>query len=220
MALLGCVALALACTRNQPDPETPPETPPVHVEAEPSEQPPPVEAVERYPNELPGYEFFATASWRELVPLESTLADVRRVLGEPTDARDIAHYVKPYPGDDAAEQPVLTYDISPEWQLLVYLVKTNMSVRDKYPDHVQDKLLSLDLVPKHEHQFTGSFSERWTVKKVRAADAGWLEYSDGSGLVYQVYTSKTPHGGDEPGDLNRISYGPSDAQLQALGVEK
>lgn len=180
-----------------------------------------VEAPPRYPGELKGYEFFATARWRELMPLESTLADVRRVLGEPSSARDLAHYSEPYPGDDAAIQPVLTYkDIAPGWDLLVYLVRSDLSVNRHYPANVQDRLLSLDLVPRPKRPFTGEFSERWSSKEVVAADAGWLAWSDGSGLVYKVYTTRTPHGGAGHGNLNRISYGPSDAQLQALGVRK
>lgn len=38
----------------------------------------------------------------------------------------------------------------------------------------------------------------------------WDEFGDGSGLVYQVYTTRTRDGDNQPGDLNRIVYGPSD----------
>jgi hypothetical protein len=43
---------------------------------------------------------------------------------------------------------------------------------------------------------------------VSAADAAWDEFSDGTGLRYEIYTSKPQYGGEQKGDLNRISYGP------------
>jgi len=52
---------------------------------------------DRYPNELPGYRFYATASWKSLEPLISTAADVRRVLGKPTNEVDLSQYFAPYP---------------------------------------------------------------------------------------------------------------------------
>lgn len=214
-APLLLLLLSLACTHTSApsqDSEAAAGTP-VVVESEPSEQPPPADRPPRYPNELPGFEFHASAAWRELVPLVSTLADVRRVLGDPSDVRDIAHYSAPYPGDDAAVQPVLTYDISPQWDLLVYLVRSDLSVNDRFPPHLQDKLLSLELVPDHDLPFsTEPFAhERWRSSEVMAADAGWTTYEDGSGLAYQVY------GGQ--GGLNRIVYGASDVELAARGVK-
>lgn len=215
------VSSLLACkpTGSAPDEVVSPTA--VIVEPDPEPQPPAVEPPPRYPGELPGYQLHADARWRDLIPLESTLADVREVLGEPDEARDLANYVKPYPGDHAAIQPVLRYELSDEWSLLVYLVKSDLSVSHDYPAQVQDKLLSLDLIPKSPRSFADvEFPARWTRRKVVAADAGWFEYSDGSGLRYQIYTSDTPHGDDGIGDLNRISYGPSDAQLDALGVKR
>jgi len=44
-----------------------------------------------YPHELEGYRFYQTARWRELKPLVSTLADVRRIMGEPKEQTDIGH---------------------------------------------------------------------------------------------------------------------------------
>jgi hypothetical protein len=207
--------LGLACTHaSTPAKDTASGTgaAPVHVEAEPREQPPPADRPLRYPNELPGFEFHASAAWRELVPLESTLADVRRVLGPPSDERDIAAYTAPYPGDDAAAQPVLTYDVSPQWDLLVYLVRSNLSVNDRYPTALQDKLLSLELVPDHDLPFSTDAlaHERWRSREVMAADAGWTTYEDGTGLAYEVY---------DGGELNRIIYGASDAEAAAKGVK-
>lgn len=207
--IASLVLLASTCTRESSTTPTTSGSAPVIVEAEPSDQPPPAEGPPRYPNELSGYALHSSGAWRELVPLESTLADVRRVLGEPSDAHDIANYVAPYPGDAAAVQPVLSYDISKEWDLLVYLVRSDLSVSGDFPAGVQDKLLSLDFVPDHDLPFPAEFSPVWRSKKVMAADAGWTTWADGSGLEYQIY-------GD--GRLNRISYGPSDAQLTTLGM--
>ncbi len=205
------VPLALACTHATAPTSTSGAATPVVVESEPTEQPLPPEPSRRFPHELPDYQLYDTGPWRELVPLEATLADVRRVLGEPDDQRDIANYGAPYPGDDGALQPVLTYDISPQWDLLVYLVRSNLSVNADYPPSVQDKLLSLEFVPDDDHPFeaTPLQHERWRSRGVLAADAGWSTYEDGSGLAYEIY---------DDGRLNRIVYGPSDAQRSALGM--
>jgi len=174
----------------------------------------------RYHNELPGYQFYANAPWKSLIPLESSIADVRRVLGSPTTAKDIANYSAPYPGDDKAEQPVWTYDLNENWQILVYFVKTGYFERRKFPKRLYKRLYSIDYVPKGNIRFDksrlpASFQKKHTI----AADAAWDEYSDGSGLVYQVYTTKTPYGGKYPGDLNRIKYGPSDDQVQSHSMK-
>jgi hypothetical protein len=201
---LAPIFALFACTPTDAPPESPTSSdPPIVVESEP----PPAPA--RYPNELPGFVFHATAAWSLLVPLESTLADVRRELGDPTEARDLDQYMKPYPGDDAAIQPVLVYDISSEWNLLVYLVRSDLSVRDKYPAEVHDKLLSIELVPDQDLPFSTEFSPAWRSREVMAADAGWTTWADGSGLEYQIYRN---------GNLNRIVYGPSDEQKIALGM--
>jgi hypothetical protein len=201
---LAPIFALLGCTVSPAPPQTSTSTsnPPLVVESEPPAPP------ARYPNELPGFRFYVTSAWSQLVPLESTLADVRRVLGEPSDARDLDRYVAPYPGDDAAIQPVLTYDISNEWNLLVYLVRSDLSVRDDYPAEVHDKLLSIDLVPDRDLPFAVEFSSDWRSRKVLAA-ASWTTWADGSGLEYQVYGN---------GNLNRIVYGPSDEQKVALGM--
>jgi len=143
-----------------------------------------------------------------LRPLVSTSADVRRALGTPTDESDIAHYGEPYPGDDEAVAPVLTFDGGPDWEILVYLVKSDARARESLSESVRDLLLSIDLLPKHRRPFANvAFPAPFRKKYVVAADAAWDEYSDGSGLLYQVYTTRTPYGDEEPGDLNRISYG-------------
>ena len=58
-----------------------------------------------------------------------------------------------------------------------------------------------------------TFPPTFHKQHVDAADAGWYEYADGSGLAYEVYTTRTPYGETLPGDLNRVIYGPSVEQI-------
>src|SRR5262245_24647322 len=106
-----------------------------------------------YPNELTGFKVCGEAPWRALHPLVSTSADVRRVLGTPSDESDIARYGKPYPGDDRALAPVLTFDGGPDWEILVYFVKSDARARESLSESVSDRLLSIDLLPKHPRSF-------------------------------------------------------------------
>jgi hypothetical protein len=55
------------------------------------------------------------------------------------------------------------------------------------------------------------FPQIFTKRNVKAVDAAWDEYRDGTGLRYEVYTTKTVYGGEVPGDLNRVSYGPPES---------
>ena len=57
----------------------------------------------RYPTELPGFKFHATAKWKELIPLQSDFNDVRKVLGDPTNFDEAAGYF--YLQDDVENQP-------------------------------------------------------------------------------------------------------------------
>lgn len=168
----------------------------------------------RYPNEVAGYRFYQAAPWRKLLPLTSTMADVRSVLGKPSSEKDIADYMAPYPGDEKAVQPVWTYDLNDDWEIIVYFVKSSVPQRRVFDESLYDTLFSIDYIPKRPDQFDlsklpPSFLRNHTV----AADAAWDEYTDGSGLVYEIYTSKTQFGGHVPGDLNRIRYGPPSAQI-------
>lgn len=163
----------------------------------------------RYPNEATGYVFYPSATWRTLTPLKSTMAEVRKVLGAPTNAKDLADYNAPYPGDEKAVQPVWTYDLNDKWKMLVYFVKSKVPKRRLFDRSLYDTLLSIEYISKQPIPFDLSklpsvFVRSHTV----AADAAWNEYADGSGLVYEVYTCKTPYGGHVAGDLNRITYGP------------
>jgi len=155
-----------------------------------------------YPNELSGYRFYETAKWRSLTPSRSTIGDVRKVLGDPDDATDLAHPVAPYPGDANVARVVFTYSqLMPNWDVLIYLAKS-CSASERVG------LCSVDLVPHKRIPFLHmTFSAAFTKKHIDAVDAAWDEYGDGSGLRYEVYTTKTPYGRELPGDLNRISYG-------------
>lgn len=164
----------------------------------------------RYPNELPGYAFYSRAQWRALKPLVSTIDDVRKIMGKPYGASDNASYSEAYPGDALVRQPVFTYRLGPDWEMLVYFVS---SCPRKVPRDVPpNRVCSFDLIPrKHvsfrKIEFPGVFAKQHII----AVDAQWDEYSDGTGLRYEVYTTKTPYGGNGPGDLNRISYGPPES---------
>ena len=161
----------------------------------------------RYPNEVPGFRFYVNAMWDRLTPLGSSMKDVRQVLGNPDEVRDVSAYTEPYPGDEKASEPVFTYKFSGDWELLVYFARYCFhEVPEGTP---ADKLCSLDLVPRKRIVFDVSRLPNTFVKThIEAVDAGWDEYSDGTGLRYEVYTTHTQYGSEKPGDLNRISYGP------------
>lgn len=163
----------------------------------------------RYQNEAPGYQFYAKASWKSLVPLQSNMADVRRTMGNPSTEKDIADYDAPYPGDKTAKQPVWTYDVDDKWQAIVYFVRSNVLTQREFPPDSFDLLYSIDYLPKEPIRFdVGALPSTFHKSHTVAADAAWNSYTDGNGLIYNVYTSKTPFGRHVPGDLNRIVYGP------------
>jgi hypothetical protein len=171
------------------------------------------EGNQRYKAELPGYKFYQNSAWRSLIPFASTMADVRRLLGRPTRVEDIAHYGIDYPGDAAAKQPVFTYSWNDKWDILIYFVKSGYFERLKFPPSVYDRLYSIDLVAKKPVHFSDSFPAKFKLEHVMAADAAWDEYADESGLRYEIYTSRTPYGERKSGDINRIRYGPTDAEV-------
>jgi hypothetical protein len=168
----------------------------------------------KFPNELPRFKFYQESKWKSLVPLVSTMADVRSVMGKPLEANDLSQFTKPYPGDAAAKEPVFTYNYNNDWQILVYFVKYCFCGAPHLPHALGDRLCSIDLIPKKRMSFEGvKFSTLFKKTHIIAADAAWNEYADGSGLFYEVYTTRTPYGNERPGDLNRISYGPSVGEL-------
>jgi hypothetical protein len=164
-----------------------------------------------YPNEAPGYRFRAKARWRTLVPLRSTMKDVRRVLGRPAEATDLALPGDRYPGDDRAIQPVWTYPLDARWELLVYFVKSSVLEAERCPRRVRDRLYSIDVLPKGKHTFDPTKLPRAFRKQTVVSEAFEDDYLDGSGLVYSV---RRPRG--KPALLDRVSYGPSRKTLQEL----
>jgi len=88
-----------------------------------------VAAPSRYPNELEGFKFQATAKWGTLVPLQSTIAEVRSILGEPRKATDLNDYFSPYPGDDRAIAPLFEYSWRANWDVYIYFVRRDVAGR-------------------------------------------------------------------------------------------
>ena len=163
--------------------------------------------LDRYPNELPKFRFYQSSSWRSLKPFASSMKDVREVLGEPQEASDVSQFTAPYPGDAEANKPVFTYKINDGWEALVYFCKYCFHSRPK--DIPGDRLCSIDLIPTRRISFKSvRFPPVFKRRHIQAVDAAWDEYSDGTGLRYEVYTTHTPYGRQKPGDLDRISYGP------------
>lgn len=166
----------------------------------------------RYPNELQDYEFYRTAKWNSLEPLVSTMDNVRKVMGRPDEANDNAAYTRPYPGDAAAQEPVFRYRLSRQWDVLFYFATS--CPWKLHPDVPRNRLCSIDLIPRKRVSFRAvHFSPVFAKRHVTAVDAAWDEYSDGTGLRYEIYTTKPPYGVEIPGDLDRISYGPGDSEL-------
>ena len=156
-----------------------------------------------YPNELPGYRFYQNAKWRKLNSANSTIADVRELLGRPDIATDLADAAGPYPGDEHVTDVVFTYRrLMHGWDVLIYLRNSCG------PSAETPRLCNVDLLPRKPIPFAKvKFPADFTEKHVTAVDAAWDEYGDGFGLRYEVYSTKTPYGKELPGDLNRISYG-------------
>lgn len=162
-------------------------------------------------SELPGLELRAGSRWAALEPLESTMADVRRVMGPPNEERDLARYSANYPGDDVALQPLYRYSLDPEWDALVYFVKTSSERRARFPASLQDRLFSIDLIPREERSFDiRRIPTSFIRTHVDAADGAWDEFADGSGLVYAIASRDPP----KLRIVDRVSYGPSDAALR------
>jgi hypothetical protein len=90
-----------------------------------------------YPNELPGYRFYETAKWRNLRPSSPTIVDVRKLLGNPDIATDLAHPVAPYPGD--ANVTGVSSRPSPE----LFSVDTGSPIREIKGWQEQDRVIQV-----------------------------------------------------------------------------
>ena len=144
-----------------------------------------------YPNELEGFALYAKYC-SGLEPMKSTVADVKKVLGNPVD--------------DKSGRLLLWFE-KEGWKILVYIYPDN----GEYPSYLAGKVVqSVDFISAKPVSFaTIEFPTAFNKADIRAADATWDEYCDAHGLVYQVYTSKTRYGDTGPGDLNRVSYRPA-----------
>lgn len=158
-------------------------------------------------HELLGYRIYGVSKLRAVAPLGSTMADVRRVLGEPDQARDMSRPTQPYPGDGSARQPVLTYRFGPDWEMLAYSTKWCSYAYPPMP--VGDRLCSVELIPRSPRSLSAVvFPPAFQRRHVATADGAWDEYSTDSGLRYEVYTTSAQNRLQRPGDLRRIVYGP------------
>jgi hypothetical protein len=174
----------------------------------------------RYSNELPQLQFYEKAKWKALTPLVSPISDVKRVLGQPKEATDIARYFDPYPGDDKAVTPLFIYALDADWEIFVYLGK-DCGYRSNSAAFPENRLCTIELLPKKHLSFRDrSFPAVFVKRHVSAADAAWDEYRDSEGLAYYVYTTRTPYGGNVPGNLQRIVYGPSDEELKRFNMTR
>jgi len=144
-----------------------------------------------YPNELDGFKLYAKYC-SGLEPMKSTVADVKKVLGEPVK--------------DKSGKFVLWFE-KDDWEILVYIYPDN----GEYPSYLAGKVVeSIDFISVKPVYFAAvKFPRAFNKADIRAADARWDEYYDAYGLVYEVYTSKPPYGDKGPGDLNRVSYRPA-----------
>jgi hypothetical protein len=151
----------------------------------------------------------------------STIADVRATLGKPTLEWDEVIFDEPYPGDEAAKEPVLAFDDGP-WRIEVRFVRTDETARSVYPASLHDRLLSVDLLPLRSISFARiAFPPSFVKHHVKVGHGfAWNEYRHPSGLAYYVCTSSTPSDEIRPGDLISISYGVSDQARKAHGADR
>ena len=145
-----------------------------------------------YPNELEGFKLYAKFC-SGLEPMKSTVADVKKVLGNPME--------------DKSGKFVLWFE-KDGWQILVYIYPDN----GEYPSHLAGKVVeSIDFVSVKPVSFAAiKFPKAFN----KAAYQHEEEYYDAYGLAYKVYTSSIAyavgrHGTPtyrSRGDLNRVSY--------------
>ena len=169
----------------------------------------------RYPNELPDFKFYETAKWRSLTFLESTMDDVRQVMGEPTKVIDTAQLTTAYPGDAKSLQPVFIYDGN-EWNIHVYFGKYCYYTTE-LPEIYKNRLCEVVLhpkktVPADKIQFPGMFEK----KTKKLPDGSWDEFRDGGGLTYVINYEDSTDGINKAKYLGNITYGISKSELRGI----
>ena len=102
---------------------------------------------DRYPSELRGLELHNGARWALLTPLTSRMADVREILGSPDEARDLAKYSAPYPGDGKAKCAVWSYSDG-EWTILIYFDAYAFLDSGQPVPEDQDLVATIALLPR------------------------------------------------------------------------
>jgi len=160
----------------------------------------PQEADPLYPNELPGYQFHARASWRSLQPLASRHVDVTAVLGE-------------------LKRSGYTFERS--WRLTVHYWADGGSCAGRpYPSILVGTVADIELVPIARVSFLdvrlpSAFHQ---VVEMGAHDrvGSWQLYRDEFGLEYRVYDKASSDGAIRAGDLKSIVYGPSRKTFVAM----
>ncbi|MEM6993884.1 MAG: hypothetical protein AAF721_25450 [Myxococcota bacterium] len=157
------------------------------------------------PPELSALAMPADAAWRAIVPLETSEAQMRKLMGEPKEV---------YP-DDGATPTLFIYDTAGPWDVYVYLVEGDYGMRREYPSSLFRHVGSIDLLPEGDGLDFARVRvpKTFARKEVLAADAAWVDFHHATGLTYSVY-------GDlrSLGRLQRISHRPSDCQRKALGL--
>jgi len=146
-----------------------------------------------YPNELPGYQFHARATWRSLQPLVSRHADVTAVLGE-------------------LKRSGYTFERS--WRLTVHYWADGGSCAGRpFPSLLVGTVAYLELVPITRVSFLDMRFPSAFHKVVEMGEhdrvGSWQLYRDEFGLEYRVYDKASSDGAIRAGDLKSIVYGPS-----------
>ncbi len=142
------------------------------------------EETNRY-NEIKDFEVFEKGPWKNLVPGISDQRSVKEILGIGIPSEHV--------------KKLLCFDGNDQYKLYIYFndsIETGKAIID-----------TMDFIPKNHTSMKGiNWPVNFRTQEVMAPCAKWIEYSDGTGLVYEVYTSKTRYGKNQPGDLNRISF--------------
>lgn len=169
----------------------------------------------RFPNELSGFKFYESAQWKPLTFLESTMDDVRRIMGEPNKSVDTAQLQIPYPGDEKALQPVFIYD-GEEWDAHIYFGKYCYYTTD-LPESYNNRLCEVVLHPKKKIPADKlKFPEVFEKKTKKFPDGSWDEYKDECGLTYIVNYKDSKRKKDKMKYLGNITYGLSKTDLKKI----
>ncbi|MCM8541896.1 MAG: hypothetical protein NE328_16625 [Lentisphaeraceae bacterium] len=138
----------------------------------------------KYP-ELKGFEFYGKGEWSKIVPGKTSANSVIDLMGKGEESEHV--------------NSLLIYKGYQDYKIYIYLTK---------PVNNENSIVeSVDFIPNGKVPMGQiKWLANFKIVPVRAACAAWKEYTDKSGLVYEVYTTSTRYGGHVPGDLNRVSY--------------